>query len=69
MFAFNPGFRFEAISKLAIRSEGPAVNKPGREAGLGSMGYMSAEGAAPDECVAPSALISVLCFSGGLHIR
>ena len=60
----------EIVSKLTIRSEGPAVNRPGRKAGIKREEPMSAEGAAPEEfvnrpdavfnrlSVAPSALIS-----------
>jgi hypothetical protein len=36
----------EAVSKLRIRSEGPPVNRPGRQAGNGFDKEMSTEGAA-----------------------
>jgi crotonobetainyl-CoA:carnitine CoA-transferase CaiB-like acyl-CoA transferase len=36
----------EAVSKLGIRSEGPVVDRPGRQAGNGIVDEMSAEGAA-----------------------
>jgi hypothetical protein len=36
----------EAVSEFEIRSEGPLVSKPGRQAGNGFVGKISAEGAA-----------------------
>jgi hypothetical protein len=36
----------EAVSKLKLRSEGPQVNRPGRQAGNGFIIEISAEGAA-----------------------
>jgi hypothetical protein len=36
----------EAVSKLGIRAEGPPVSRPGRQAGNGFVGKISAEGAA-----------------------
>ena len=39
----------EIVSKVTIRSEGPAVARPGRQAGIKVEEQMSAEGAAPLE--------------------
>jgi hypothetical protein len=36
----------EAVSKLKLRSEGPQVNRPGRQAGIGFVNDISTEGAA-----------------------
>jgi hypothetical protein len=36
----------EAVLKLKLRSEGPQVNRPGRQAGNGFAGEISTEGAA-----------------------
>jgi hypothetical protein len=42
----TPAASSEAVSKLEIRAEGPPVNRPGRQAGNGFVGKISAEGAA-----------------------
>jgi hypothetical protein len=35
----------EAVSKLTLRSEGPPINRPGRQAGISLEHWMSTEGA------------------------
>jgi hypothetical protein len=40
-----PGIALEVVSKLGLRSEGPTINRPGRQAGINLEDWMSAEGA------------------------
>jgi hypothetical protein len=44
---FMCGGSGEAVSKPKVRSEGPQVNRPGRQAGNGFVNEISTEGAAP----------------------
>ena len=45
----RPAYPFRPVCNgMRIRPEGPAVNRPGRQAGIANNLRMSAEGAAPD---------------------
>jgi hypothetical protein len=48
----------EAVLKLNLRSEGPQVNKPGRQAGNGFVDEMSTEGAAQQHVSRPALIQS-----------
>jgi len=59
----------ESVSKLRIRSEGPTVARPGRQAGIKIEKQMSAKGAAPYELgtrIIPI-FVPALCRAFGAH--